>query len=91
MPEHTWPTCRYQHLLGTCKPKARRAERLKGSAIVVPIQECMYLGLLNGSWKINGRKESEFVFFLKLIDIDPSMVVTRGKGHGRVVKGKEGL
>ena len=69
---HQWPTCRYQHLLGTCKPKARRAERLKGSGIFVPIQECIYLGLLNGSWKINGRKESARVFFSEYLALGRS-------------------
>lgn len=65
MPAHTWSTCRCQHILGICKTKVRKAGRPKGSSIIVPIQKCIYLGLLKGRWIINRRgKKGEFIFIL---------------------------
>lgn len=60
---HTWSTCRCQHILGICKTKVRKVGRPKGSGIIVPIQKCIYLGLLKGRWIINGRKKKVSLFF----------------------------
>lgn len=56
VPAQMWPRCKHQHLLGTCKAKAGEDGRPRGSGII-PIQECIYLGFLNGRWTKNGRKE----------------------------------
>ena len=61
MPAHMWPRSWHQHLLGTCKAKAKEAGRPRGSGII-SVQKCTCLDFLNVRWKKMAEKESKLFF-----------------------------